>query len=344
MDNLRQQMSTEEAISLQNDLVQVRILPSYGGKIASIRSVRTGEEFLLPSMNPYRHVASSAGFNEGDGGGFDECLPSIARCDGFAGEPPVPDHGDLWRLSWIVDSQDESVTLHAETQSRPLRLTRRATLSGSSLVLDYELLNLSDRATTWLWSAHPLLKVGAEDRIELPGEIGEVAVEYSAAEILNQGSLVSWPMAESVSKGLVDLSRVGERDGETAHKLFAHVNKAGWCALYRHRARQGLVLRFSPSELPFIGLWICSGAWPQTGVERQYTVALEPTTSNTDSLATAVRGGTARNLGAGQLCRWRLEIELLGASASLDAEEFRACAQEDSSTSNSVASSTTPFE
>jgi hypothetical protein len=319
-------MSQIETLSLQNDLLQVRILPKFGGKIVSLRSLRTGEEFVLPPLKNYQSVSSTADFSEHDGGGFDECLPSVACCESIAGEPSVPDHGDLWRVMWQVDCQDGGILLHGDAVSRPLRLTRRATLEGSSLILDYELHNLSDAPATWLWSAHPLLRVAAGDCVLLPDEIDRVNVEYTGSGLFKRNSSVAWPNALSTSDMLMDLSKVGERDGITAHKLFAQMGNAGWAALYRKKIRQGLAIRFNPSALPFLGIWICLGAWPEMGVEKQYTVALEPTTSNTDSLLSAEQNGTARQLDARERCRWRLEVELLGADVPIDLKDFRASA------------------
>jgi hypothetical protein len=326
------EMNAEQTLSLQNDLLQVRILPSFGGKITSLRSSLTGEEFLLPPLQSYHRVSPTANFDKSDGGGFDECLPSVASCEIIAGEAPVPDHGDLWRINWNVDSHDEGIVLRAEAASRPLSLTRRASLRESSLVLEYELFNLSDSPTTWLWSAHPLLRVDAGDHIVLPSEIEEVTVEYSAVDLVMRNSSVAWPRAQSSLGVVVDLSRVGEKDGRTAHKLFARMGNSGWGALYREKVGQGLVVRFDPNTLPFLGMWICAGAWPATGVEKQYTVALEPTTSNVDSLASAVRNGTARSLGARERCRWKLEIQLIGASSCLSFDDFCAIVSSISST------------
>ncbi|WP_353071184.1 hypothetical protein [Tunturiibacter gelidiferens] len=324
--------NTEQTLSLQNNLLQVRILPAFGGKITSLCSTLTGEEFLLPPLQNYHRVSSTANFDESDGGGFDECLPSVASCESIACEAPVPDHGDLWRINWNVDSHDEGIVLHADATSRPLSLTRRATLQESSLVLEYDLFNPSDSPTTWLWSAHPLLRVDAGDRIVLPSEIEEVTVEYSAADLVMRNSAVAWPRAQSSSGAVVDLSRVGAKDGRTAHKLFARMGKSGWGALYREKVGQGLVVRFDPNALPFLGMWICAGTWPTTGVEKQYTVALEPTTSNVDSLASAVHNGTARSLGARERCRWKLEIQLIGASSRLSFDDFCATVRSISST------------
>ena len=96
-------MSEQEVLWLQNDALRVELLPAFGGKITSLRSVRTGEEFLLPPLGGYYRVSPFANFSESDGGGFDECLPSVAACEGSPGQSSVPDHGDLWRLNWDVD-------------------------------------------------------------------------------------------------------------------------------------------------------------------------------------------------------------------------------------------------
>ena len=308
---------------LRNDVLKVGFVPAFGGKIASFRSLRTGEEFLLPPLGSYRRVSPLASFSESDGGGFDECLPSVAACESIAGQDPVPDHGDLWRLNWHAESQHGTVTLYADATSRPLRLTRKATLQGSSLILDYDLLNLSDSPASWLWSAHPLLQVDAGDRIVLPKSVERVSVEYSAGDLYLRNNLIGWPFAQSTSGLVADLSTVGEKDGVTAHKLFATMDKSAWAALYRAKAAQGLVLRFDQSALPFLGIWISSGAWPEEGQEKQYTVALEPTTSSVDSLASAESNGTARKLTPRGRCQWRIEIELVGASSSVNFESFR---------------------
>lgn len=321
-------MREAKSLLLENDLLQVRIAPDIGGKITSLRSMRTGEEFFLPPLKTYGTIPVAANFCDSDGGGFDECLPSVAACESIAGEPPVPDHGDLWRLMWQVDSDQTTVVLHADAASRPLRLTRRASLQGSSLVLEYELANLSAAPTTWLWSAHPLLRVEPGDRIVLPGEINEVFVDYSATGLLVSNHSIAWPLAQTSSGLPVDFSEVAERDGVTAFKLFAQMGELGWGAIYRKRVGQGLAIRFAPSILSFLGLWICSGAWPEGDGEKQYTVGLEPTTSNTDSLASAERNGTARSLGGRKLCRWKLEIQLLGASQFISFKNFCACANE----------------
>ena len=83
-------------------------------------------------------------------------------------------------------------------------------------------------------------------------------------------------------------------------------------ATTRQVQRQGeaLELTFDATVLPYLGLWICRAAWPDTGQNKQYTVALEPTHANCDSLADAERNGTAWPLAPGEQRAWSLRLRV----------------------------------
>lgn len=309
-------------VSLTNKAVEVTFLPAFGGKAISLLSRRTGAEFLLPPLHPYQRARQDAPFDESDAGGFDECLPSVASCSAIGEEAAVADHGDLWRVSWQSEVTADMVRLSADASSRPLRMTRTATLRGSVVVLEYQIENLSDGPVRWLWSAHPLFAISTGDRIILPREIIAATVEGSMAGDFTRGTTIGWPFAETNSGTTVDLSTVGEFDGRTAHKLFVKPTSCGAAALYRSSLKQGIVVRFDAAALPYLGLWICQGAWPATGPNRQYAVALEPTTSNVDSLAEAELQRTHRTLVAREKTEWRIEIELVGAEGPVSYEQL----------------------
>ncbi|MGH9586908.1 MAG: hypothetical protein ACRD3F_08135 [Acidobacteriaceae bacterium] len=302
--------------------MEATFLPDFGGKMISLTSIRTGEEFLLPPLHPYKRLEATEPFEEGDAGGFDECLPSVAACEAMGQEPPVADHGDLWRLAWETEATREMVRMQVDAVSRPLRLVRTAAFRGRALVLRYDLYNLSERAVPWLWSAHPLFKISAGDRILLPGAVGAAKVESSCAGDFNEGSVIAWPHAHTNTGNLVDLSTIRAADGRTAHKLFVSMQASGWAALYRAELGQGVLIRFDPRILPFLGLWICHGAWPAQGLKRQYTVALEPTTSDADSLTKAAQRGTGRTLEPLGHTSWEIEMELLGAESAISYEDM----------------------
>jgi hypothetical protein len=165
----------------------------------------------------------------------------------------------------------------------------------------------------YVWSAHPLFAVEEGDRIVLPDSIHEVTVEGSAQQRLGKaGSKQAWPIAATTNGNHSDLSVAGNVTDGIGDKLFAAAPREGWCALERKGLRRRIELRFDPQELPYLGLWICYGGWPENGARRQQCVALEACTAEGDSLAVAKRQGLARSLPRRAEHRWSLELHVGG--------------------------------
>lgn len=297
---------------IENSALRLACYPQCGGKFFSLVERSTGTEFLLPPAAAYPDNSASAGFEDSDRGGFDECLPSVAACSAGPHSLAVPDHGELWRTSWeIQNASAAELSMSATCPLSELQLARKATLDGSAIDLHYRLTNTGRETRSWLWSAHPLLSVEPGDQIVLPDDINEARVECSLSGEWKSGDRISWPHASQSNGSHIDLSVVPAPDGITGNKLFTHVSGQGWCALHRKRARRVVMFRFDPRELPYLGIWICLGAWPVDRAPRQYTVALEPTTANCDSLASACENRTARWIEPGDSVTWDLRLEVL---------------------------------
>jgi hypothetical protein len=284
---------------LESADIRVEVVPERGGKFISLRSKRTSTEWLLPPLKPYAAAKSSDGFEEWDGGGFDECLPTVAATE------TAPDHGEVWRQAWREEPAVGAMLLRTTALGGAVSFERRAHLDGASLVLDYAVENRSNVPQSLLYCAHPLLRVQEGDRILLSAEVRDVAVEGSAGDRLGRrGDRVPWPRAEAER----DLGLVGPPDGLQADKVFAGPLSNGWCALVRPALDEGIELTFSNEVLPYLGLWICRAAWPDSGAAKQYTVAFEPTGAPHDSLADAECDGTAWRLAPREQRVWRLRF------------------------------------
>src|SRR5690348_8482629 len=174
------------AIVLREGDCAVTFLPSFGGKISSIRI--GSQELLQRPLAPIAARTRTMAFDQSDASGWDECLPSVAACtvQTPSGSAQVPDHGDVWRVEWrekpgtqaspVEGSvrrahQTTSATLVARCFSLPLEVERRAVLShrngGWQLQLQYKLTNVGDYSAPWSWAAHPLFAVQRGDRIVL---------------------------------------------------------------------------------------------------------------------------------------------------------------------------------
>jgi galactose mutarotase-like enzyme len=294
----------------------ITVLPQLGGKISSIR---VGSHMLLHAqLHPYGKLNHTMNFEEGDAGGWDECLPSVAACllNTQHGTAAIPDHGDLWRVPWqVLEASNDALTMRARAFSLPLEITRsmilKETSTGWQLQLLYSLVNIGDAPSPWSWAAHPLFTCEPGDRIVLPAEVQTLRVEGSRHDRLGRhGESVTWPIARLSDGSDVDLRLAQPSDSAIGDKLFtgslAELRSAGWCALERASIGLRITTRFDPTLTPYLGLWLCYGGWPEGDGPKQVCVALEPTTAPVDSLAET--GAWSRWLVAGETMNWPMEI------------------------------------
>ena len=309
----RRKMNAEVVTRIENEnvLIQigdcaVTILPHLGGKISSI--LVKGNELLQAPLAPtVRAPAPWALTRATPAAGMSACPRWPAAPSQTANGPvDVPDHGDLWRVAWqVLDCANGSITMRGECFSLPLELLRTVILTrtekGYRLHADYKVTNTGAAEAPWAWSAHPGYASEAGDRVLLPDSIRTLRLESSGGCRLGKGGdSVAWPIAKFVTGGETDLSVVTPAETGTGDKLFAGPLTAAenWCALERPSAGVRLRVSFDPSATPYLGLWICSGGWPDRPGTKQHCVALEPATAPVDSLA--ITGPWSRTLAPGE--------------------------------------------
>jgi galactose mutarotase-like enzyme len=294
----------------------VAVLPAFGGKISSIKF--RDQELLQAPLAPIAQRTRTMSFDASDASGWDECLPSVAACQvqTGSGSAQVPDHGDLWRVSWtVLEHTAHSVTLAGACFSLPLTLKRKLSLAetekGVRLSLDYRVTNTGTGPVPWSWAAHPLFTAALGDRIVLPGIVHTLRLEGSGGNRLGTtGDEIQWPITELRDGSHIDLSAVEAPDSAIGDKLFAgpmHPD-AAWCALERPSAGVRIKVSFDADATPYLGLWICYGGWPERPGPKQVCVALEPATAPVDSLA--LPGPWNRTLAPAAWSDWSMQVDL----------------------------------
>lgn len=299
---------------LRTSELEVSIVPSEGGRIASLRSVRSDTEFFTQARSGRKPIKPGfqTPFQSGPCAGAEECLPTVGQCEDCTGGP-APDHGDFWQLPWLVDSYDrEQLCMHAIGFSRPLRFAKNLRVDGAWLDLDYEVTNIGSEILPFLYAWHPLFAVEEGDWIVLPEEVGEVKLFYSRAK--DPGSVertIPWPIFNNGS-GSRDLSKALAAEAGTAEMIYTDALSVGRCGLFREQRQQGIILSFDPTRLPYLGVWTCFGGWPPVGDQpKQVAIALEPTIAPFNTLSEAERAGLAVKLEPGRNFRWNLRVELV---------------------------------
>jgi galactose mutarotase-like enzyme len=304
-------MAEKKVYTLANSELSVEIIPIEGGRISSLRSVHSNLEFLTQSerSGPYPEPGLTTRFRDGACAGIEECLPTVASCGPETDGGTAPDHGDFWQLPWhVVKDSKTELSMTVLGFSRTLRFDKRLNLEGDTLRASYKVENLGPTLQSFLYACHPLFAVSAGDRILLPGEIQELTLDYSRGGRLGAaGSTVSWPIAQSGHR----LDVVSGSEAGTAEMFYSSRLNETVCGIYRMASHEVLEVSFDRARLPYLGLWLCYGGWPDDSIgPLQYAVALEPTTSPHNTLAKAQQARAAIVLEVGKVFDWEISFSV----------------------------------
>ncbi len=300
------------AWTLENDRISVVILPGMGAKIVSLFDKLAGYEWLVGPVRPMKPVEYGASFTDQDLSGWDEMFPTINACKypdtGEFGGRTLPDHGEVWSLSWAVESPpSDSLKLRVGGVALPYSLTRSASLvEPATLQLDYELVNKSRIPFYFLWAAHPQFSADDSTRIQLPESVDRVVNVMDDPSLGPLEGVLPWPKTKTKDGSLFHLDRVGPVTNRTCRKFYlppeSPVTSAG---LLNRRHGCALRLEWPPEMIPYLGIWVDEGTYNTAP-----TAALEPATGYYDSLTLAAENGRVSSLPAAGQLHWSLQVHL----------------------------------
>ncbi len=300
------------SLRLATSAVALEVVAELGARVVSLRDLGRDREWLLQGTPPSEAEGMAwSGEDVVFGGresfGWDECLPTVAPCPDplDPAAAPLRDHGDQWgRGAYLAVDESAGAVTHTWSVPRwPYRLSRRLSFADERTVLaEYELLTVSDRAHPLLWSQHPVFRLEPGCRLELPGVDEVVRTSQSGIDL---PARAGWPVATPAGGVPVDLAQVQTGLGWSA-KLYADA-PAPVTAAAPDGAR--LEIDWDRDFAPVLGIWLSYGGWPLGGPPCEQ-VALEPTTSAHDDLASAQADGQARLLEAGAQLTWWVRMRL----------------------------------
>ena len=323
----------------------VEIVPALGGKIARLHLA--GRDWLwtsdvLERRAPEPSLADddAASYVErADTGGYDECLPTVGACrvpDAVAGFGGVtlPDHGELWSQEGATErvrGADGAPSALTRWSGRrlPYAFTRTVTVTDDGAVrMEYALTSTGDAPLPFLWSAHPLLPLTPDTRLELPVAARVRVWAQHGIDLGGPGAEHRWPMvrvrsapgghdAERVRAMTdrfgppeLDLTRPARLGDGAACKLFLDLPRptAGKLRLAVEQGAARLEVAVDAGEVPHLGLWINAGGWtPFAGARPYRNLAFEPCIGAGDTLDAALGAWrSAAWLAPGATRRWTL--------------------------------------
>ncbi|MCC6443970.1 MAG: DUF5107 domain-containing protein [Armatimonadetes bacterium] len=281
-----------QEVVLENDRLKVVILPELGAKMTRLVRKATGRDFLC--HNPYLPRLLKPGYGSAfdafDVSGFDECFPTIGACrypeDPWAGAE-LPDHGELWAVPWQCRREGDRLHFEVEGRALPYRFSMQVSLDGESVVLDYAVANRSPHPMKVLWSSHPLLAFPPGSRILLPEGARVVVGESRGLRLGRPGDTLNWPLATAPDGRKYDLSVLAPPYLGYVDKLYTARLREGWCGIRDASTGEGVLFTFPVEKVPYVGLWLDLGGWPEG--QPFYQIALEPCSGTPDALDEAVR-------------------------------------------------------
>ena len=314
-----------DAIRLQNDRLDLAIVPQAGGKIVDLIDRCSGRNWLWKNPHiPISVAKRDSDFGrELDSGGWDEVLLAIkpGRIDSVSENiAAIPDHGDLLAGDWRIEdlrieaNNDLVCDMATGGRSARYRFERQIRIPNNRSVLElrYRLRNESDEALPAYWCAHPLFAIGPDSVIEIAGNMPLRAEDAETRLQTSANAEQRWPKLVLRDGESRDLARSFASDAgpaAIANKIFVRSPDNGVASVVLADGSR-LTFRFDPEVLPWLGLWINNGAWSGCGSEPYTNLGVEPATSPYDCINEAIANDAVPWLAPGAERSWSLTVEL----------------------------------
>lgn len=198
----KNQINGIEVISMENNYLQIAVVPELGGKILSVFNRALQKEFLWMNKNLLlQKQPTGADYDSNFIGAIDELLPNDMpeTIDGIN----YPDHGELWTTALDHEEKDNSIIVHGKLALSGLQYSKTISLLQDELTiqLDYSITNTTNAARHFLWKLHAALNIEAGDRLISNAKTGQV-VDPAYSRFADT-SPFNWSVIEGTDASLV---------------------------------------------------------------------------------------------------------------------------------------------
>ena len=298
-----------KAYEIKNKKLSIIVLPSLGGKIASIKYLENEFEFLFQTNKDYYDMPKPDSLFEAfDASGMDDAFPNIDASEGrFENDDfHFSDHGEIWRSRFEAEVQGSLLVMTFKSDAFQYEYTKKIELLADRLVIHYDILNVGQQSLPFIWTFHGLLK--ADPKMHLNFPLGTRAVENVLnSDFLGEaGSIHNFPITKDLKGNEYRLDRICDIRAKKYEKYYvSNTIEIGECGVYYPDQGRGLILRYDAQKLPFLGLWVTEG-----GYRGDYNLAFEPSTGYYDCIFKAQKTGTLKILNPNEVFSHDLEIQV----------------------------------
>lgn len=274
------------SVVLENDLLKVIVIPSIGGKLASIYNKTSQFELLFQNKeNEYKAPYLSAPFAEFDAAGFDDAFPTIdASIVIYEGKEIIyPDHGEIWSANFNYEILNNELKLKFTSAILPYTYEKTVSISNDSVIIKYAIKNTGKSPFPCIWAMHCLVNCTEDMEISFPEGTTEILNVHESTNLGQKNSVHKYPVTKTTDNKDYKLNRVGSPSLNNTEKYYVNgIAKCGNCSINYQANHTLYTIDYDKNIMPYLGFWVTEG-----GFRGDYNCALEPTNGFYDDIETA---------------------------------------------------------
>lgn len=287
------------SVTLENDSLQIAVLPKLGGKIADLLWKPTGLQLAAQPRVSYRLPEFGSDFSRFDASGLDDGFPCL-----HAGIDPVsgfeyPDHGEIWSADFDFTFERDALRLSYESPHFPYRYEKKISLAENRIRLVYHIENTGNIPFPCIWAFHGLMRYEENMKIRYP---------KNSRTVLNtlESPLLGMPGQRHSLDGPNGFRTVPSGTPPSMVKYYLADPVAEGCSGFWYPdSGVGCLLHYDAGVLPYLGVWITAG-----GFRGDYNCALEPSNGFYDDIGTARQNNALYRLVPDSKLKFTLEMEV----------------------------------
>jgi hypothetical protein len=226
----------EKAVQIENEVIKVIVIPSIGGKLASIYRKDKSFELLFQNKDEkYRKPKLYSAFSEYDASGFDDAFPTIdeSKIIFKSREVICPDHGEIWSATFQYEIQGEKLILTYTSLILDYSYKKIFHIEGENVLISYEIENFGEEQFPCIWAMHCLVRCEEDMEIIFPNGTKEVINVLDSKFLGRTGTIHNYPVTLSANGDKFFLNKVMKASSKNYEKYYVNGRlEEGYCGIY----------------------------------------------------------------------------------------------------------------
>lgn len=274
-------MNKNKALLLENDFIQMRILPHLGGNILSVFHKKSKTEILWNKNG----LSREGSFDSSWFGGLDVMFPNDLPYR--TKELNYPDHGVIWDKKMDYKEHHHAVELHSKCTVTDCSIRINVSLEHNQISLKAIIANLGDRTIPYLFRFHPAFIVDNGDQLTMKPK--KCYVDQQANAPKSKCSEFQWPYLLMEDGEILDVSTICSK--KIPREIFHHY-ALGESKFSIDRVKRGIQVQCKYSEaLNYLTYYGALRMLNDSNI-----CVLEPATSIPADLSAAIENESAKYL------------------------------------------------